>query len=59
MNPYVIQVIVLLVCYVILYFIVSEIFSNNREKEKIRKAAGWIFCAGEIVGFALGTFLNK
>lgn len=60
MNPYIIQVIVLLVCYVILYFIVDGIFSHNKERERIRKVAGWIFCAGEIVGFALGAFLaNK
>lgn len=59
MNPYVIQVIVLLVCYLILYFIVDAIFEDNKENNKIRKAAGWIFCAGEMVGFFLGTFLGK
>lgn len=59
MNPYVIQVIVLLVCYLILYSIVDAIFDGNKEKNKIRKAAGWIFCVGEIVGFFLGAFLAK
>lgn len=59
MNAYIIQVIVLLICYFILYYVVEEIFYDNKEREKIKKAAGWIFCAGEIVGFALGTFLAK
>ena len=59
MNHYVIQVVVLLVCYLILYSIVDAIFDGNKEKNKIRKAAGWIFCAGEMVGFALATFLFK
>lgn len=59
MNPYIIQVIVLLVCYLILYPIVDAIFDGNKEKDKIRKAAGWIFCAGEMVGFFLGAFLTK
>lgn len=59
MNPYVIQVIVLLLCYLLLYSIVDEIFYSNKEKNKIRKAAGWIFCVGEIVGFFLDSVLGK
>ena len=57
MSAYIIQIIVLLVCYFILYFTVDVIFYGNKEKDKIRKAAGWIFCVGEIVGFFLGNFM--
>lgn len=57
MSAYIIQIIVLLICYCILYVVMDEIFYDNKEKDRIRKVAGWIFCIGEIVGFALGTFM--